>query len=232
MDLQNFISAVQKINARSLLGAVTATQYDVFSRDHAVNAQQYLQYTTDNPPTGLARYRQLLLSFEQALQAQNQSVTLPYWNFPIDFASPEKSAVLSQKYMGGNGTGAGSTVSDGPFSGWQVAYPGLDELVPVVHVLRRAFDQGATISPWASPEFFALTVQTSPDLATFTQRVMGATSNVFTGIGGQFGDMGTTNSPNDPLFWIVMAYVDNLYGRWLSNHPEAPQPAPVCYNYA
>jgi len=83
-------------------------------------------------PAFLPWHRQYLLDFEQALQAIDPDVTLPYW----DWTDPEALAIMLQEdFLGPAGTGTfvdipntgsdagkfeGGEVKQGPFSTWQL----------------------------------------------------------------------------------------------------------------
>lgn len=222
-----FVAAMKRIN-RPLPGIPLPTVYDGFVQEYSVYQPTFLTCGFDKP-SGLTRLRQFLLRFEQALQAVDPSVTLPYWNFPLDAEAPDASGVFSPAFMGGNGHGFDHDVVDGAFASWTVGYPGLLDVAPVRHTLSRQFAGGDRITPWDTPESVATVLQ-SPTIDALTGALMGAVAaRVFTGIGG---DMSTLFAPNDPLFWLVACYIDKLFDDWLQAHPEAPQPASVCYRYA
>ncbi|WP_213949822.1 tyrosinase family protein [Luteibacter sp. dw_328] len=224
----NFVDALKRTN-RPRLGLPLPTVYDGFAQEYSTYQKSFLTCGADSQ-SGLSRLRQFLMRFERELQRIDPSVSLPYWNFPLDSQAPERSLVFSPDLMGGNGQGSHSEVVDGSFAHWTLGYPGLLDLVPLRHFLRRAFNDGDRIAPWTSPEEVAAVLQQSQTIDSLTAGLMDSVvPRVFAGVGG---DISTGLSPNDPLFWLVACCIDKLFGDWLKIHPEAPQPDVVCYQYA
>lgn len=152
-----FVAAVKRIN-RPLPGIPLPTAYDGFVQEYSVYQPTFLTCGFDTL-SGLTRLRLFLLRFEQTLQAVDSSVTLPYWNFPLDAEAPDASGVFSPAFMGGNGHGLDHDVADGYFASWTVGYPGLLDVVPVRHALSRRFAGGDTIPPWDTPESVTAVLQ-------------------------------------------------------------------------
>ena len=101
-------------------------------------------------PAFLPWHREMLLQFEEDLQAINSSITLPYWDWTQDAASPENSPVWRQGFLGGDGDSADQfRVQDGVFAhkygNWPVpSYPG--EGLPGPG-LKRQFGQVISLLP-------------------------------------------------------------------------------------
>lgn len=226
LEWGKFVAAVKKTNVRTLL---LPTAYDNFSKNYATKFSTFNQYDPSNPLSGLNAYRKFLIDFEQVLQNTDPDIALPYWDITIDSYQPEQSLIFSNSYMGGT-FGRNGTVADGAFAGWQVGYPGLLEIVPLVHILRRHYNNGSTISSWPTAELVSSLISNSNTLADINQKLIHSLLGpVFNGIGG---DLTTTNSPNDPIFWVVACFVDTIYQQWLTLHPEVPQPIPINYTYS
>ena len=222
-----FVAAVKHTNIATL-GLVRPTKYDSFAFEFAHNFDSYQNYSA-NALSGLARYRRLLVDFEMALKSSDPGVSLPYWDFSVDWQAPQSSAIFTPTYLGGNGQGLLDSVVDGAFAPWQVGYPGLLNVLPLPHVLRRHFNSGPSIQSFASPQAISNIIAQSVTLNDLSSQLLGSAAPlVFDGIGG---DMATTFSPNDPIFWLVMCYIDKLFSIWLQLHPTAPQPDPVTYTY-
>lgn len=156
----------------------------------------------------LAWNRYYVRQLEIKLQAIDPSVTVRYWDFSLDSQAPHQSPVWN--YLGHNGVGPDHAVSDGPFMNWTPAYP-------TAHRLRRNWDNGTTISAFHSPEAMNRIIANSSRYDELRQNLeYTPNANVHVVIGG---DMATTAAPNDPVFWLVQAYMDALWSQWQQKHP-------------
>jgi tyrosinase len=221
-----FVAAMMRTNL--VTGALKPTLSDSFAREFESNYDSFMQYDA-NMLSGLARLRRLLADFERLLQ-RFQSVSIPYWNFSAEASAPDQSSIFSVNRMGGNGVGLGHFVQDGIFANWTNGYPGLLDIIPLRAPIRRRFDEGGTIAPWASMAEVDDIIAQTPTLDLLTEKLTSQVlMPVFDGIGGEFS---TRLCPNDPIFWLAACYIDKRFGDWLQMHPEAPQPDPVCYQYS
>jgi tyrosinase len=172
-------------------------------------------------------HRVLLRNFELELQAIDPTVTIPYWDFSVD--NQPDSSIWSSDFMGGTGDPDNNySVMDGPFAAgnWQLVFDGPN--------LRRDF---------SGP--FAITLPTPDDVATgflveqYDSDPFDASSditmsfrNYVTGWNFPSGDgemhnkvhewiggsMLSMYSPNDPVFFLMHAYVDLLWAQWEGIH--------------
>jgi hypothetical protein len=191
---------------------VTATRTLQKQGTYDALVNRYIQATPQvlSHPVWLAWNRYYVRQFEIKLQAIDPGVTVPYWDFSGDSQAPERSIVWN--YLGHNGVGANHAVLDGPFSGWTPAYPN-------PHHLQREWNRGTTISAFHSPEVMAHIVATSARYDELRQNLeYEPNGNVHLGIGG---DMATTAAPNDPVFWLVQAYMDYLWSQWQQKSPAS-----------
>lgn len=194
-----FVRAVRALKARGIYDALVKTYADDFAATHANGF--FLPWQ-----------RRYLLHFERELQRIDPAVSVPYWDWPLDGRAPERSAVLSKTYFGGNGSAKhDQAVLDGAFAGWTAR-------VPRVHPLRRSYADGGRIPPWASADLIANMLK-NPDFQVFNMQLEIHIGAVQMGIGG---DLALPAAPNDPLYWVVACFGDLLWHTWRSRHPEAP----------
>ena len=80
----------------------------------------------------------------------NPNVTLPYWEYPIEFNAPEKSFVW--KIFGHCGNEPDDCVKDGPFAKYTLN-------ITKPHCLRRRWHKDGTMEVWESPEWVTVVSQ-------------------------------------------------------------------------
>jgi len=196
-----YVRAVRSLNRRS--GG--ASEYDGVVRIHVDHA-----HTAYGTPAFLPWNRVFLRRFELALQRIDPAVRVPYWDWTMDARSPADSAVLGDRYFGGNGSGEGREVRDGSFAGWTVAHPS-------PHRLRRWYDQEGGLSALPGAEDVERTLADGAGYDAFRTAVestLGAP--VQEGIGG---DLSALVAPNDPLFWSHRAFLDLLWAERQARNP-------------
>jgi hypothetical protein len=139
------------------------------------------------------------------LQNIDAAVTIPYWDAAYDGARPERSAVFSPNWAGGNGAGLSHVVVQaGAFGEWHADYP-------ESHQLRRAWNGGTWITAWQTTEVINAIVAQETTYAAFRAGLMRFDGSVHTGIGG---DMATMAAPNDPIFYLQAANIDRIWATW------------------
>ena len=196
-------------------------------------------------PVFLPWHRFMLIFFEAQLQRvlADPDFGLPYWSWADDgeLPTPEDSPLWTPECIGGNGDPAqGRAVRDGPFSGdagWRVRLAANSNgvLMSVSRPLRREFnpelglprraDVGAAMdqddydaSPWdRESEGYRNRIEgwVPPGMPHNHNRV-----HVFVG-----GDMLTSSSPNDPVFYLNHCNVDRVWAARLAGD-HAPQYLP------
>ncbi|GAA2519166.1 tyrosinase family protein [Winogradskya humida] len=202
--------------------------YDPFVKTHL----EYMGLDQDNgprvahrAPSFLPWHRQFLLMFEQALQAINKNVSLPYWNWT---ASRAKNAPpFTPDFMGGDGQGGDREVPNGPFAYSKQNWP-LNERIDSRPFLRRVMGVDATSLPTIDEVNLVLGLvpydaapYNSSSATGFRNRLEGWSgadlhNRVHDWVGGT---MTGGDSPNDPVFWLHHCYIDKLWADWQAKHP-------------
>lgn len=172
---------------------------------------QYTRIHNDNVryahgvPGFLPWHRQYIRNIEKELQKINPRVVLPFWDWTKDSQAPDESPIFAELGFGGNGNrGRDMCVTDGAFSNLQVMYPR-------PHCLRRDFDDGNRLSPFASPEIMLRLLYNGGDYESFYKELEIHHGAVHVNIGGDRGDMFPMTSPNDPLFFLHHVFIDMIW---------------------
>lgn len=198
-------------------------------------------------PAFLPWHRYFCRELELMLQAKKPNVTLPYWDWAADAASPAAAPLWNTNpaqriYIGGNGTGAGGAVTTGPFAGWTaLVEDAAGNLVPRPGGILRSLGAYTTGHPdFPSAAQVTDVVQnmtvydTSPwrtaSAGSFRNRLEGWASTLTGESGPQLhnrvhvwvgGDMGPGTSPNDPVFYLHHCNVDRIWALWQHAHPAS-----------
>ncbi|MEU6486067.1 tyrosinase family protein [Streptomyces sp. NPDC046887] len=205
-------------------------QYDTFVTTH--NA--FIMGDTDDgdrvghrSPSFLPWHRRFLLQFEQALQAIDPEVALPYWDWSADRTT--RATLWAPDFLGGTGRASDGRVMDGPFAAsgnrWRISVR-----VDGRDYLRRSLGSGGRQLPTRA-EVDSVLAMATYDTAPWNSasdgfrnhlegwRGVNLHNRVHVWVGGQ---MGTGVSPNDPVFWLHHAFVDKLWADWQARHPGSP----------
>ena len=202
-ERNRFIAAVKKLQTPQPGSGVS--KYDQLVKIHIDAA-----YETHNAAMYFPFHRAFLLEFERELQKIDPTVMLPYWDWSLDSQAPEHSPIFSANFMGGNG-GPGTCVANGAFAPWRPSYP-------APHCLRRQFNAGNWINPFYSNEAIIQIISQATSYDALRRAIEYAPAgSVHVGIGG---DMATMQAPNDPIYWLHIAYVDRIWRRWQQMRPE------------
>lgn len=192
------------------------TLYNNNSANNQYNQFVLTHYNYQAQGHGVAAFlpwhREFLRRFEVALQRIDKRIVLPYWDWTRDSQAPERSAIFSPAYFGGNGTGSNRCVTTGAFAGWRVRFPN-------TRCLQRQYNGGSTIGSWYSPAMTEnLLNNNRQSYDQFRRALEGSPhASVHVNIGG---DMAQMYSPNDPLYWIHHAFIDLLWAEWQARNPN------------
>lgn len=226
-----FVAAVKALKTKpSQLSPPTANRYDDYVETHRTSMTGGVAWA-HRRPAFLPWHRAFLRQFELDLQAIDPTVSLPYWDWTVD--NSPTSSIWNADFMGGNGTGAQSKVTTGPFREGQWALADGSALVrafgaradaptlPTAQNVQDCIDQETVYDspPWDD----------DPNCDGFRNRSEGWTgagsvhNRVHLWVGGS---MLPATSPNDPVFFLHHCNVDRLWARW-QRKPGAPSYAPA-----
>jgi tyrosinase len=217
-ERQDFIGAVTQLKQTFHPGA-TISIYDEYVHTHMMSMDND---GIHEGPVFFPWHRQFLRNFELELQAINPNVTLPYWDFSID--NQPDSSLWSDDFLGGNGDPRhNNVVTTGPFQKgqWKLIFDGPD--------LRRQFGYWVPTLPTPDDvaggfqvgQYDAPPYDVGSDITqSFRNYVVGWNwptaepemhNRVHNWVGGSMLEM---TSPNDPVFWLLHANLDRLWGEW------------------
>ncbi|VDO69564.1 unnamed protein product [Haemonchus placei] len=162
-------------------------------------------------PAFLPWHREFLRQFEVALQNEDPSVSLPYWDSTLDQGLPEPSdSVMWSDELLGNGNGY---VKTGPFKNWDTNVLMPLSQIPVKKLYRSTGgrEQDRLLTP---RDIEWITSRKNYSQLTFchdkTFESMHGLSHVWVG-----GFMFVIRvSPNDPMFYLHHAFVDYLWEQF------------------
>jgi tyrosinase len=168
------------------------------------------------------------------LRKQTTYTTHSYWDWTLDVADVPASEIFDTEHgFGGNGGNKTEKTSDakkrdwkcltdGPFKDMRPAYV-QTEYAP--HCLSRDFFDGTSRpgnmrTELYTPEAIA-EINTQESFVDFElyleNKPHGA---IHSAVGGAFGDMGPSSSPNEPLFFLHHTQVDRLWWLWQQSNPS------------
>ncbi|UOB23706.1 tyrosinase family protein [Pseudomonas orientalis] len=189
-------------------------------------------------PAFLPWHREMLMQFEADLQAIKPGITLPYWNWTLDAAAPERSPLWGEGFLGGNGDPTDQfRVQDGVFAhkngNWPVpSYPEEDlpgpglkrqfgqfvSSLPSVEDLQMAMNEALYDEPNYNASPFTrglrnrlegwITQRGDPNVKTPGSQLH---NRVHLWIGGNMLPM---TSPDDPAFFLHHCFVDKVWADW------------------
>ncbi|MEU0358998.1 tyrosinase MelC2 [Streptomyces cyaneofuscatus] len=213
----------------ALLELKRTGQYDTFVTTH--NA--FIMSDTDSgdrvghrSPSFLPWHRRFLIQFEQALQAIDPAVALPYWDWTADRTA--SASLWAPGFLGGTGRSRDGQVTEGPFAVSGGRWP-VTVTVDGRGFLRRALGSGVPQLPTRAEVDSVLAMPTY-DTAPWNSasdgfrnhlegwRGVNLHNRVHVWVGGQ---MATGASPNDPVFWLHHAFIDRLWAQWQARHPRS-----------
>lgn len=176
-------------------------------------------------------HRIYLYHFESLLRAQQgfEDVTLPYW----DWTNTIRKGVLpfSEDFLGGGGVEffeegdflTSYKVMDGPFAydkgQWTIVPDGIggknyltrrneETLFDITIIEREERERVLNINRYAAPDNQGFNYQLNRNLHDPVHNEVG-------------GAMGSTGSPNDPVFWMHHCMLDKVWADWQHRYPDA-----------
>jgi hypothetical protein len=206
----HYIAAIKQLQARSTPEAAAA--YDRLAFLHH-------QYTNvvHNAAAFLPWHRLFLRTFEYELQQIDPSVAVPFWDWTQESQRLAAAPFWTGARLGGDG-GRDGVVRTGRFAGWVPRYGrgGLRSSGP--HGLLRDWRVPRNLGAgYAAPRIDAQ-LRRATTYDQFRQAIEGGSHNlVHALIGGDMND--TSFSPDDPVFWMHHAFIDELWARWQASAP-------------
>lgn len=234
---RHLTSTEKKRLVSAILELKRSGRYDEFVTLH----QEY--YVTDADsgprpahmsPSFLPWHRRYLLEFENALQAVDPGVSIPYWDWTQD--NTPAASLWAEDFLGGNGRSSDRQVMTGPFAygegNWSISTGATDD-----SFLRRNFGRPSgpvTLPSKADVEralrdpVYDAAPWNSVSTTGFRNRIEGWGISGKRGVANHNqvhrwigGSMAGAASPNDPVFWLHHAYMDLLWTRWQKAHPRS-----------
>lgn len=181
-------------------------------------------------PAFLPWHREYIRRYENALQAVDPRVSLPYWNWGLG-PEAETTALFQDNTMGpaGSGGASGFEVMSGYFAqapnnafnplGWTIR----PELRPLGPGLQRNRTLNTSALPSATPVGNALAETQYHNFRPALER-----SPLHNFLHGWVGrDMARMTSPNDPIFFLHHCQVDRIWAIWQRDHPGSANYNPL-----
>jgi len=187
-------------------------------------------------PSFLPWHRHFAHLFELAMRRalEDPDWALPYWNFIRDaeLSDPASNPMWSASELGGTGRPLDDVVVDGPFANWPIRYslrqPGDDR---PEEYLERSLGR-VSGSPAQIGDLENAYNQTSYDCEPYSFQsecgfrswIQGSWSvrgaqDLYQAMHSQAhgyvgGSMLSATAPNDPVFWLMISFVDGVWYEW------------------
>jgi tyrosinase len=241
-DVSTLTSAERRRFVKALLEIKRRGEYDEFVRTHiefyTSDGEEGLR-TAHMAPSFLPWHRQFLLELERALRRVDSSVTVPYWDWTKNRRAT--SVPWTDDLLGGTGRRSDRRVTTGPFAYAEGNWI-LRENVTDEEFLTR--DLGRPRDPIELPTRRDL--EWALDDPVYDSSPWNSTSrkgfrNKLEGWGSGRGSTSWRNhnrvhrwvggamvggaSVNDPVFWMVHAFIDLQWTRWQRRHGARYWPA-------
>ncbi|KAI1097179.1 Di-copper centre-containing protein [Jackrogersella minutella] len=157
-------------------------------------------------------HRYFMAVHEHLLRAEcNYTGPLPYWDEPADIGNISGSPLFDvETGFGGNGTGTGGCVANGPFANFTLRFK--DDLSIDEYCLSRYLNNRALSQAGKEAVDLCIAKETYVDAWNCLEgRPHGA------GHGAVMGTMiNPFTSPGDPIFYLHHGYLDKLWWDWQS----------------
>ncbi|MGW3723877.1 tyrosinase family protein [Streptomyces sp. NPDC000851] len=229
-EKRRFVNALLEVKRRG--------EYDEFVRMHIVyfsaDGEKGLR-AAHMAPSFLPWHRRFVLDLEEALRRVDSSVTVPYWDWTRNRTTT--SAPWTADLLGGNGRRSDHQVMTGPFA-YREGNWILKEGVTDEPFLTRDFGRPrAPIDLPTKTDLEWALKDPAYDVSPWDSTVKRGFRNKLEGWGTGRGNTSWRNhnrvhrwvggtmlgaaSVNDPVFWLVHAFVDLQWYRWQRQHRGA-----------
>lgn len=234
-----FVQACLALKAEPIQGTPYSF-YDYFPHWHftAMNVMtpqgQMARNAAHGGPSFGPWHRLMLLVFESVARQVlgNNNFELPYWDWAADADAPGNSPIWDASIMGGNGDAFNNNaVLNGPFRAGEFSVVLTDSLNPgqwtqvPPRALRRQFyafanelsDQTDINQSKASFPFYERWPYNNSVSSFRTELEIPLHNTVHRFVGG---DMMTSASPNDPVFFLHHCNIDRIWASWQADYPS------------
>ncbi|MEO0984928.1 MAG: FG-GAP-like repeat-containing protein, partial [Cyanobacteria bacterium J06639_14] len=230
-EIDAYVNAILTLKETTVLtdNGIEISLYDQFVAAHVSTADAIGRQAPDssimrNPAHGGAGFmpwhRLLLIEYENALQAVNPNVTLPYWDWTD--LNTTMNVLLQDNFMGPAAQGDVTTGYFSESNGWGVRndlsggrWTGLDSGTDALG--RGVGVQVQNPGTWETNVQASLGQNGYNLFANNVERSTGNHNNAHGFIGGIMSNVSA--SPNDPIFWMLHSNVDRLWAEWqVNNH--------------
>ncbi|MCM1984910.1 FG-GAP-like repeat-containing protein, partial [Lyngbya confervoides] len=225
-EIDAYINAILTLKDTTILtnNGIEISLYDQFVAVHLASGDAIGRMAPDgttmvnpahNGPAFMAWHRLLLAEYENALQAVNPSVSLPFWDW-TDLNST-LNIVLEDNFMGSDPTINGD-IQTGYFAlanGWAMRNDLSDGRWLGVDATPEGIGRGSRVNnpgTWRPGIENMLQMDAFNLFANNVERGTGAHNNAHGYIGGIMANVSA--SPNDPIFWMLHSNVDRLWAEW------------------
>ena len=216
-----FVDALLRLKSDGKYDQYVQWHIDAMNNATPNTVSSFIRNSAHKGPAFLPWHREFLRRFELDLNAIDNDVTLPYWDWTVD-GHDIGDSIFDTNFMG--------NADEGPFksSNWTFDSSWSSDLRVGIGVHRilnlnnLSFPSISNVNaclahndydsaPWdmASPSGFRNTLEGFNGLNGLHNRIHRI-------IGG---DMGRAYSPFDPLFFLHHANVDRLWAEWQITHP-------------
>jgi hypothetical protein len=158
-------------------------------------------------------HRKFVATYEDELLKIDCSVIMPFIDWTTYSSKPHQHPVLQNNMYGGNGNRNNNWCLDnGTFSRNTITNPGRK-------CLQRRYDKNGNteLSEFTPKDDTESVIDRSSRYTDFRREIQGNIHNLpHNCIGGGQFDMATLYSPNDPLFYLHHAFIDNMWFQWQS----------------
>jgi len=235
---QGFIDGCLALKAEPLNQSSSVSTYDYFAWWHQRAMNRFTPNDASNPwlrnaahggPSFGPWHRLFLLVFEFEMRRvlQDDDFRIPYWNWGVDALAPFDSALWELEVMGGDG----DPVTTGPFragNGFDVRLTDDSSGNSFMFVnrplrrnmgaLTRSLSTNTTIRNLIrnDPLWSTWPWDNSPSTGGFRRELEMPLHNTIHRFVG--GDMMTSTSPNDPVFWLHHSNIDRIWSAWQDLH--------------
>ena len=235
-ERQTYLTAVQTIKARPP-GDQDAAHMDDWNYDQYVRLhigyglkshfvvnficnlakQQFVTHSVCMKPKFYPWHRMIIYKFEEALQKIDPSITLPFWDWTLDYNDPTNSIIFRPEYFGGDGDPNNhNCIKDGIAKNWTLLQP-YSRTDKNISCVMRCFEFTGLYSPEILSELLS-NACSYDGFRGLTEN--GPHRSIHMQVAGSCGDLRDMYSTNDPLFFLHHSMIDRMWWRFQTHKPQ------------